>query len=297
MPKRYDLGEVITAMVTPFDKKGDVDYSAVTALAKHLVETGSDAILVSGTTGESPNLSQDEILEVLSAVKTAVENRAKVMLGAGGNSTKKAIEMTKLAEKAGADAVLSVVPYYNKPCPKGLLAHFSEIAESTDLPIMLYNIPSRTGINMLPETVAELANKYQNIFAVKQSAPDMDSVSELKMLCPEDFLVYSGDDSLTLPMLSLGAYGVVSVSSHVFGNEIKSMIHNFKSGQNHAAANMHKKLFPVFKTMFIAPNPTPVKAALARMGIISDSVRLPLVSISDEDRQELFECIDSFSKD
>lgn len=297
MPKRYDAGEVITAMVTPFNKNREVDYDKVDELAKHLVHNGSDAILVAGTTGESPTLTHEEELEILSTVKRAVGNKAKVVFGAGSNSTETAVKMSKLAEKEGADAILSVVPYYNKPSQAGMIAHFSAIAESTKLPIILYNIPGRTGVNMNVETVAELANKYSNIVAIKQSFGDMDVISELKIACPENFMIYSGDDSLTLPMLALGADGVISVASHICGNEIKSIIHNFKSGQMHAAKNMHLKLYPIFKTLFMAPNPTPVKAALAKLGIIKDYVRLPLVELTDGQKTELYEVLDSFNKD
>ncbi|MDE6138783.1 MAG: 4-hydroxy-tetrahydrodipicolinate synthase, partial [Candidatus Gastranaerophilales bacterium] len=183
--------------------------------------------------------------------------------------------------------------YYNKPNQKGMIEHFSAVAESTDLPIILYNIPGRTGVNMLPETVAYLAEKYNNIVGLKQSFGDMDKVTELKMLCPENFVIYSGDDSLTLPMMSLGAHGVISVASHIFGSEIKSMIRNFKSGELIAARNMHKKLYPVFRNLFVAPNPVPVKAALAYKGLIHENVRKPLAVLSEEEKIELFKIIDS----
>lgn len=294
MPKRYDVGEVITAMVTPFNKNKEVDYDKVEELAKHLVNNGSDAVLVAGTTGESPTLTHEEEIEILSTVKRAVANKAKVIFGAGSNSTETAIKMTKVAEKEGADIILSVVPYYNKPSQAGMIAHFSAIAESTKLPIILYNIPGRTGVNMAVETAAELANKYSNIIAIKQSYADMDVISEMKLACPEDFLIYSGDDSLTLPMLSLGADGVISVASHIYGNEIKSMIHNFKSCELHAAKNMHLKLYPIFKKLFMAPNPVPVKAALAKLGIIEDYVRLPLVPLTEAQKTELYTVMDEF---
>ncbi len=297
MPKRYDAGEVITAMVTPFNKNKEIDYDKVEELAKYLVANGSDAILVAGTTGESPTLTHEEELELLSTVKRAVANKAKIVMGTGSNSTETALKMTKLAQKEGADAILSVVPYYNKPSQAGMFAHFSAVAESTTLPIILYNIPSRTGVNMAVETIAKLANKYSNIVALKQSFGDMDFISELKLACPEDFMIYSGDDSLTLPMMALGADGIISVASHIVGNEIKSMIHNFKSGQLHAAKNMHLKLYPIFKKIFMAPNPVPVKSALAKQGIINDYVRLPLVQLNEEERAELYSVLDSFNKD
>jgi len=293
MVLRYDCGEVITAMVTPMEKTGAIDYDKVETLAEHLVNSGSDAILVAGTTGESPTLTNEEEIELVNTVKRAVKNRAKIILGAGSNSTASAVEYSKFAQKEEVDAILSVVPYYNKPNQKGMIEHFSAVAESTDLPIILYNIPSRTGVNMLPETVAFLANKYSNIVALKQSFGDMDKITELKLLCPNDFAIYSGDDSLTLPMLSLGAHGVISVASHIFGTELKSMIRNFKTGQFLAAKNMHQTLYPVFKKLFMAPNPIPVKAALAHKGIIDEFVRKPLVTLSASEKEELFEVLDS----
>lgn len=293
MVLRYDCGEVITAMVTPMEKSGAIDYDKVESLAEHLVNSGSDAILVAGTTGESPTLTNEEEIELVNSVKRAVKNRAKIILGAGSNSTASAIEYSKFAQKEEVDAILSVVPYYNKPNQKGMIEHFSAVAESTDLPIILYNIPSRTGVNMLPETVAFLANKYSNIVALKQSFGDMDKVTELKLLCPQDFAIYSGDDSLTLPMLSLGAHGVISVASHLFSSEIKSMIRNFKTGQFLAAKNMHQALYPVFRKLFMAPNPIPVKAALAHKGIIEEYVRKPLVNLTAAEKDELFQVLDS----
>ena len=292
MVLRFDAGEVITAMVTPMDAKREIDYNAVEILAKHLINNGSDAVLVAGTTGESPTLTHEEEIELLSTVRRAVANKAKVIMGTGSNSTDTAVRMTKLAKKEDVDAILSVVPYYNKPSQKGMIEHFSAVAEASDLPVILYNIPSRTGVNMLPDTVAYLAEKYSNIVAVKQSCADMDLVSELRIQCPEDFAIYSGDDSLTLPMLPIGAHGVISVASHLFGTEIKSMIKNFKAGELIAARNMHKTLFPVFKKLFMAPNPVPVKAALAHNYLIQDYVRRPLVELEDSQKAELFEVLD-----
>ena len=228
---RFEAGEVITAMVTPFTKDGNVDYDKAEELASHLINNGSDALLIAATTGESPTLTNEEEIELLSTVKRAVKNECKVIMGAGSNSTAEAVKYAKMAEKEGADAILSVVPYYNKPSQEGMKAHFSAVAEATKLPIILYNIPSRTGVDMAPETVKYLAEKYLNIVAVKQSSPDMDKISEMRDICPEDFEIYCGDDSLTLPMLSLGAKGVVSVASHIYGEEIKSMIYDFKHGQ------------------------------------------------------------------
>ena len=297
MALRYDAGEVITAMVTPFNSKREIDYNKAEELAKYLITHGSDALLVAGTTGEGPTLTHEEEFELLSTIKRAVANKAKVIMNAGSNCTDTAVMAAKWAQKEGVDAVLSVVPYYNKPSQKGMIEHFSAVAESVDIPVIIYNIPGRTGVNMLPETVAALAEKYQNIVAVKQSYPDMDMITEMKLCCPEDFTIYSGDDSLTLPMMSLGARGVISVASHIFGSEVKSMIRNYKTGEFLAAVNMHKKLYPVFKKLFMAPNPVPVKAALAHKGIIEDFVRKPLVEFTSIEKTDLFMVIDEVKND
>lgn len=293
MTLRCDLGEVITAMVTPFDKDRNVDYKSLEKVSKHLIEQKTDAIVVAGTTGESPTLTHEEEQEILYCVKSTVSGQCKVIMGAGSNSTETAIASSRKAQELGADAILSVVPYYNKPSQQGIKEHFGAIAKSVDLPVILYNIPGRTGVDMAPETIAFLAKEYSNIVAVKQSNPNLDLVSEIRMLAPDDFIIYSGDDSLTLPMLSLGAQGVVSVASHVAGKEIKSMIHNFKSGQITAALNMHKILYPLFKKIFMAPNPTPIKALLSKINVLENYVRRPLTELDEQARLELLECLNS----
>ena len=297
MALRYDAGEVITAMVTPFNNKREIDYDKAEQLTKYLITHGSDAVLVAGTTGEGPTLTHEEEFELLSTVKRAAVNKAKVIMNAGSNCTETAVMAAKWAQKENVDAILSVVPYYNKPSQQGMIEHFSAVAESVDLPVIIYNIPGRTGVNMLPETVAALAEKYSNIVAIKQSCGDMDAVTEMKICCPPDFSIYSGDDSLTLPMMSLGARGVVSVASHLFGSEIKSMIRNYKTGEFLAAVNMHKKLYPAFRKLFMAPNPVPVKAALAHKGLIEDTVRRPLVELSSIEKKELFMVLDEINED
>ena len=291
MSLRCDLGELITAMVTPMDETRAVDYESVEKVAKYLVEQKTDAIVVAGTTGESPTLTHEEEYELLHCVKATVSGDCKVIMGAGSNCTETAIRSSKKAQELGADAILSVVPYYNKPSQEGLIEHFGAIAKSVDIPIILYNIPGRTGIDMAPSTIAFLAKEYSNVVAVKQSNGNLDLVSEIKMLCPDDFAIYSGDDSLTLPMLSIGAHGVVSVASHVAGNQIKSMIRNFKTGQINAASNMHKILYPLFKKIFMAPNPTPVKALLSKLEVIQNYVRRPLVELDEKARLELLEVL------
>ena len=291
MTLRYDAGELITAMVTPFDKDRAVDYKSLEKVVSYLIEKQTDAIVVSGTTGENPTLTLEEEQEILLCVKSTSAGQCKVIMNSGSNSTETAIKSSKKAQELGADALLSVVPYYNKPSQQGLKEHFGAIAKSVDLPIILYNIPGRTGIDMKPETIAFLAKEYSNIVAVKQSNSNLDLVSEIKMLAPEDFTIYSGDDSLTLPMLSIGAHGVISVASHVAGPQIKSMIRNFKEGQVKVASNMHKLLYPLFKMIFVQPNPTPIKALLSRLGLIENYVRRPLVEVDEQLRLELEECL------
>lgn len=296
MNPRYDAGEVITAMVTPFNASLGVDYVAAEKLAQYLVNNCSDTILVAGTTGESPTLTHEEELDLLTVVKTAVGDKAKIVMGAGSNCTATAVEMTKKVEAKGADVILSVVPYYNKPSQRGLIEHFGAVVKATKLPIILYNIQGRTGINMTADTIAALANQYPNIVAVKQSNSDLDLVSDIVTKCPKDFIVYSGDDSLTLPMLSLGAHGVISVASHLIGTEIKEMIVKFKQGDVKAAADIHAKCYPIFKNLFIAPNPTPLKAALEEWGIIENRVRLPLVTISEQEKETILKVLAGYQK-
>ncbi|OGH94025.1 MAG: 4-hydroxy-tetrahydrodipicolinate synthase [Candidatus Melainabacteria bacterium GWA2_34_9] len=292
---RINVGEVITAMVTPFNENFEVNYNEVERLTDYLINNGSDTILVAGTTGECPTLTHEEELEILKVVKNVVGNKAKVVMGTGSNSTRTAVDSTQKAEKAGADAILSVVPYYNKPSQAGLLEHFGQIAKSTSLPIILYNIPGRTGINMEPETVSKLANDYKNIAAVKQSNPNLDLVTEIKIQTPEDFVIYSGDDSLTLPMLSIGAHGVISVASHVIGKDIKQIITEFKAGNISKALEIHLKAYPMFKAIFTSPNPIPIKAVLAKKGLISETVRPPLVKLTASEKEKLYNSIASYN--
>ncbi|GAW32839.1 4-hydroxy-tetrahydrodipicolinate synthase [Carboxydocella sp. JDF658] len=276
-----DFGRLITAMITPFTENDEVNYSEAQKIAQYLVENGSDGIVVTGTTGESPTLTKEEKIKLYAAVKEAVGNKARVIAGTGSYNTKESIALTKEAEKLGVDGVMLVVPYYNKPCQNGLKAHFRAVAESTGLPIMLYNIPGRTGINLLPETVAELA-QVSNIVAIKEASGNLDQASQLLRLVPANFRVYSGDDSLTLPMLSLGCYGVVSVAAHIVGLQMKKMIESYLAGNIETAASLHRELIPVFKGLFITTNPVPVKTAMALKGFQVGSVRLPLVPATEE---------------
>jgi 4-hydroxy-tetrahydrodipicolinate synthase len=276
-----DFGRVITAMVTPFDKEGNVHYAEAERLAAYLVANGSDGIVVCGTTGESPTLSWDEEYQLFQIVKSATAGKAKVIAGTGSNSTSEAIEATQKAARLGVDASLQVVPYYNKPPQIGLYHHFEAIAAACDLPMMLYNIPGRTGQQLEPETVAKLA-KLDQIVAIKEASGNLDIVSQIRSLTPPDFAIYSGDDSLTLPILAVGGVGVVSVASHLVGNRIQSMIRAFEAGENQIATKLHLELLPLFKGLFFAPNPMPIKAALKLQGWEVGGLRLPMCELPDE---------------
>ena len=288
MKVRYDLGEVVTAMITPFKADFSVDFKSLENLVHHLIENGTDAILVNGTTGECPTLTHAEELDVLKCVRETTSSKVKIIMGASSNCTQTAVEVTQRAEQIGADAIMSVVPYYNKPNQKGIFLHFSAVANATSLPVMMYNIPGRTGVMMNPETISNLARAHKNIFAVKQSAPGIDLVTEIAYDTPEDFVIYSGDDSMTLPILSVGGMGVVSVASHLRGKEIKQMITAFKNGQNQLAKQIHFDNYDFFSGIFTHPNPIPIKALLKAEGIIAcDEVRPPLIKLTDEEIEAL----------
>ena len=283
----HPFGRVVTAMVTPFDDTGKVNYAIAEKLADHLVEHGSDALVICGTTGESPTLSWDEEYQLFQVVKNAVGNRAKILAGTGSNSTTEAIAATTEAAKLGLDGSLQVVPYYNKPPQEGLYAHFRAIAEACpDLPVMLYNIPSRTGQNLLPETVAKLA-KIDNIVAIKEASGSIEQSCQIRCLTDSNFAIYAGDDLLTLPMLTIGGAGIVSVASHLVGEQIQQIVQSFLSGEVATAIDIHLKLFPLFKVLFCTTNPIPIKAALNLQGWQVGGLRLPLFEISEAQREEV----------
>lgn len=281
-----DFGQMITAMVTPFNDDMEVDFERTEQLIEHLIRTGSDAIVISGTTGEAPTLSIDEKNALFRFCVNTVNGRIPVIAGTGTNSTAMALELTKMAEIAGADGVMLMAPYYNKPNQQGMYEHFKAIATSTTLPVMLYNVPGRTGVNLLPETTIRLS-RIPNIVSVKEASGDLDAISEIIEQTSEEFSVYSGDDSLTLPAMSVGANGVISVASHVVGDEIKQMIDFFQEGKFREAAAIHRHLVPVMNGMFIAPSPAPVKAALEMIGVSTGSVRLPIVPVDDDERETI----------
>lgn len=281
------FGRVVTAMVTPFNEDESVNYDVVEKLADYLVSNGSDSILVCGTTGESPTLSWEEEHELFKVVKNAVSGRGKVIAGTGSNSTQEAIAATQKAAKIGVDGTLQVVPYYNKPPQEGLYAHFRAIAQGCpDLPMMLYNIPGRTGRNLEPQTAIQLA-EIENIVAIKEASGSIDAACEIQSQTPDNFAIYSGDDNLTLPLLSIGGVGVVSVASHLIGSQLQQMIRAFESGQVNLAKDIHLKFFPLFKILFCTTNPIPVKAALALQGWNVGKSRLPLGEIPEELQMKL----------
>lgn len=283
-----EFGRVVTAMVTPFDDQNRINWEETRRLIDFLIqEQGTDSIVVSGTTGESPTLTDDEKIELF---RTAVEHaagRCRIIAGTGSNDTAHSIHLTKAAEEAGVDGILLVTPYYNRPTQKGLYRHFKLVAESTKLPVMLYNVPKRTGVNLEADTVIRLAREVSNVTSLKEATNDIAQTTRIIHETPDDFLVYSGDDEMTLPMLSIGAYGVVSVVSHLAGKEIGRMIGAFVEGRVQEAAKLHAELLPLFKGLFLYPNPVPVKYALNYHGLNVGGVRPPLADLDETEQQAI----------
>ena len=282
-----NFGRVLTAMITPFNSDGSVNYEEAEKLSIWLAEHGTDSLVICGTTGESPTLTWDEEYQLFQVVQKAVAGKAKVIAGTGSNSTKEAIAATEKAAKLGLDGSLQVVPYYNKPPQSGLYEHFKAIALATpELPIMLYNIPGRTGQNMEPETVAKLA-EIPNIVAIKEASGNLDRASQIRHLTSVEFKIYSGDDSLTLPLMAIGGCGVVSVASHLVGEKLQEMVGAFETGKVQLATEIHLQLFNLFKALFATTNPIPVKAALNLLGWKVGSTRPPLCEAPTEVIQKL----------
>lgn len=287
------FGRVVTAMVTPFDEKGEsIDYGSLEKLVEHLIANATETILVAGTTGESPTLTADEKLSLLKRVIEISAGRAKVIFGAGSNNTRSSVESAKAAREAGAEGLLIVAPYYNKPNQEGVFAHVKAVADAVDLPILVYNIPGRCGINIEPMTMVRLARECPGVRAIKDSAGNVDQTAQLAGLFSgsnfdPDFRIYCGDDYLTLQMLSVGACGVVSVASHLVGRQLKELIDAAMDGDLDRARELHYRYLPLFKGLFVEPNPTCLKYILSAMGICSASLRLPLVPLSPERRKEM----------
>lgn len=281
-------GRFITAMVTPFDENLNVNYDMAILLANKLIKDGNTSLVITGTTGEAPTLSDEEKIKLYEKIKENVN--VPIIAGVGTNSTKKTIYNAKLAKDAGVDGLLIVTPYYNKPNQESLYSHFKKISSEVDLPIMLYNVPGRTGCNMLPETVKKLS-EIDNIVALKEASGNINQISEIIKNTSKDFKVYSGDDISFLPSMSVGTYGVVSVSSHIVGKEMNDMINAFIQGDVIKSQNIHLNLLEIFKKLFITTNPIPVKAALNMIGINVGGVRLPLTNLGEHEeiiiKQEL----------
>jgi 4-hydroxy-tetrahydrodipicolinate synthase len=291
-----EIGRLITAMVTPFDDEGKVDYEQAKRLAKALLDSGSDGVILSGTTGESPTLSTEEKLRLFSEVKGAVGDRGAVLGGTGTYNTAESIELSKEAERAGVDGLLLVVPYYNKPPQEGLYQHFKAIAGNVHLPCMVYNVTSRTSLNMTHETTIRLS-EIENIVGVKEAGSDMDQIARIIDGAKPGFLVWSGNDNETFPIMAMGGYGVVSVVSHLVGKQIKHMMGLLMDGDVEGAAAEHRRLLPLFKALFIVSNPIPVKYALNQVGFKVGNTRLPLVPPDPNSAAQLDQMLQRYEVD
>lgn len=289
-------GRLLTAMVTPFDVEGEVDYEQANNLARALLDSGSDGLIIAGTTGESPTLSREEKLRLFTEVKSAIANRGIIIAGTGSYNTRESQELTKEAERIGVDACLLVVPYYNRPTQQGLFEHFEAIAQATTLPCILYNVPSRTVTNLAPDTVIKLS-QIDNIVGVKEASGNLRQVAEIVQGTRDDFLVYSGNDADTLLILALGGYGVISVASHLVGIQIKEMIERFLSSRTQEAASIHRHLLPLIDAMFVNPNPMPVKYALNYLGFPAGKPRLPLVNPDEKSAEIIRATLENYKID
>lgn len=280
-----NIGSIATAMVTPFQTDGSINYAQVELLIEHLLATGTDSLVISGTTGESPTLSSEEKLNLLKFVVEKVNNRVPVIAGTGSNNTAASVDLSLKAEALGVNGLMIVTPYYNKPNQRGLIAHFATIANATTLPIIVYNIPSRSVINMELETVVTLS-QIPTIKFLKEASGNLDQMTRIMTKTKGDLEVYSGDDSLTLPLLAIGGSGIVSVASHIVGNDMKKMIVAFQNGNHSEAARIHQSLLPIIQALFKHPNPIVVKYALSKVGIEAGNLRLPLVEMAENEKRE-----------
>jgi len=292
--REMSFGRILTAMVTPMNEALEINYEEAVRLAQYLIGHGSDSVVVCGTTGEAPTITADEKVKLFRVVKEAL-GKTPVIAGIGSYSTEATIALARQAETTGVDGFLVVVPYYNKPSQEGLYQHFKAIAEATTVPIILYNVPSRTSCNLMPATVKRLA-EIPNIVALKEAAGSVDQVTELKRMLPPEFVIYSGDDSMTLPMLALGCNGIISVAAHVIGDEMKQMVDAWFAGDAARAAQWHLDLFPIFKGIFVTTNPVPIKAIVNMLGIKAGGVRLPLVNATPEEMKFLNDLMDGIKK-
>jgi len=291
-----ELGQLLTAMVTPFNEEGEVDYEQAKRLALALINSGSEGLVVVGTTGESPTLVRAEELRLFSEVKSAVGKRGTVIAGTGSNNTAEAVEATKEAERIGVDACLLVVPYYNKPTQEGLYQHFKAIAQSTSLPCILYNVPSRTITSLSADTTIKLS-QIDNIIGVKEASGNLDQIAKIISNTRDDFLVYSGNDGDTFPIMVLGGYGVISVASHLVGKQLKEMIDSITNGEIDKAASIHRRLLPLINALFILSNPIPLKYALNYIGFNVGKPRLPLTEPDEKSAAIIRDALKSYKID
>jgi 4-hydroxy-tetrahydrodipicolinate synthase len=280
------FGRLLTAMCTPFTPDGEIDWEAQASLIEHLIQTGTETIVVSGTTAESPTLTKEEKLALFSFTNKQATGRAKVIAGVGSNNTAETIQFTRLATETGVDGVMVVTPYYNKPSQEGIYQHTVAVANATTLPVMLYNVPGRTGTNMTADTMIRLA-QIENVVAIKEASGNISQITKVIASVPDDVVVYSGDDSMTLPVLAAGGDGIVSVASHLVGLEMKEMIDSYFIGDVQKAAKLHQKYQIVFEGIFLTSSPSPLKYALSKKGLVNPTVRLPLVEMTDKEKQQV----------
>lgn len=290
------IGRVITAMVTPFDDKGKVDYGQVKKLAQALLASGSDALAVAATTGESPTLVREEEKRIFTELKAVMANKGALIAYTGSNSTAEAIEATHEAEKIGVDAILSVVPYYNKPSQEGMYQHFKAIAASTKLPCIMYNVPARTVVNMTADTVIRLS-QIDNIIGIKEASNNLDQIAMIIRGAKKGFTVWTGNDNDLLPVLAVGGYGVISVAAHLVGKQMKKMIDAYVAGKTEEAAAIHRNLLPLFNVLFVTSNPAPVKYALNHVGFNVGKPRLPLVEPDEKCMAQIRDTLKNYQID
>lgn len=290
-----NIGHISTAMVTPFKADGSIDFIATEKLIEHLLSTGTDSLVVCGTTGESPTLTTDEKLTLIQFVVEQVNNRVPVIAGTGSNNTAESIDLSLEAEALGVDAIMIVTPYYNKPNQRGMIAHFEAIANAITLPVVVYNIPGRSVVNLEPESVIALS-KIPNIQLVKEASGSLDQMTKILAGTDDNFHVYSGDDSLTLPLLAIGGSGIISVASHVIGQDMQEMVQAFEEGNHAKSAKIHQSILPVIKGLFEHPNPVVVKYALSKIGVEVGSLRLPLVEMTEEEKLTFDKIWDEYLK-
>ena len=291
-----ELGRLLTAMITPFDEEGEIDYGQARKLATGLVNSGSDGLAIGGTTGESPSMSEDEKLRLFGEVKEEVGDRAAVVAGTTDNNHRRSIEVSKEAERIGVDGLLLTVPAYNKPSQEGLYHHFKAIAEATSLPGLLYNVPSRTALNMTAETTLRLA-EIENIIGVKEASSDPVQITQIVDAAPDGFRVWSGNDDETFSIMCVGGYGIVSVASNIIGDQIKAMIGLVLEGELESAAREHRRLLPLFKALFWVTNPAPIKYAVNRAGLNAGMPRLPMYEPDEAFRSKFDPLMDSYEVD